>query len=288
MEIKAKKIFIVGVIGIVFCLMGCNNRQNVDSEKDFSSKNISSITIDNASWNMKIQASNDDKIHVHYDGKVNENSSIQVSQNDNELIIQQNTISSENIATQFSFGETGKIILYIPKDTVIPLDINNGSGDIEIEAVHFCDFTMENDSGDITMSESMMDSLKIDSSTGDIKITEGSCPDLKIETKSAYVTIKNLDIQKGTISTKSGEINMGGVQDYNSISLETDSGDITLSHGNNPSDLSYDISSGSDDVTIQLLDTESTIDMAGCKQGIIGKGNSSLSIMSDSGTVLIK
>lgn len=272
----------------MLCLMGCNNEQTVDSEKDFSTKDISAIMIDTASWNLKIQPSSDDKIHVHYDGKVNENTDIQVSQDDNELIIQQNTISSENIATQFSFGETGKITLYIPKDTVIPLDINNGSGDIEIEAVRFSDFTMENDSGYISMSESMMDNLKIGSSTGDIKITEGSCPDLKIETKSAYVTIKNLVIQKSAISTKSGEINMGGIQDYSSISLKTNSGDISLSHGTKPNDLSYDISTGSDDVTMQLSDTESTIDTEGCKQGIIGKGNSSLSIMSDSGTILIK
>lgn len=288
MEIKAKKLFITGIIGIMLCLMGCNNEQTVDSEKDFSTKDISAIMIDTASWNLKIQPSSDDKIHVHYDGKVNENTDIQVSQDDNELIIQQNTISSENIATQFSFGETGKITLYIPKDTVIPLDINNGSGDIEIEAVRFSDFTMENDSGYISMSESMMDNLKIGSSTGDIKITEGSCPDLKIETKSAYVTIKNLVIQKSAISTKSGEINMGGIQDYSSISLKTNSGDISLSHGTKPNDLSYDISTGSDDVTMQLSDTESTIDTEGCKQGIIGKGNSSLSIMSDSGTILIK
>ena len=58
----------------------CGNGQKVDSEKEFSTNNISEIVINNSSWNLKILASIDDKIHVSYDGKIEDGvSNIQIS-----------------------------------------------------------------------------------------------------------------------------------------------------------------------------------------------------------------
>lgn len=116
-----KKLFLIGVLGLSFCMTGCGNGQKVDSEKEFSTNDISEIVINNSSWNLKILASSDDKIHVSYDGKIEDGvSNIQILQNESQLVIQQDTTSSKNIATQFSFGKAGKITLYIPKNTVLP------------------------------------------------------------------------------------------------------------------------------------------------------------------------
>ena len=237
----------------------------------------------------KILASSDDKIHVSYDGKIEDGvSNIQILQNESQLVIQQDTTSSKNIATQFSFGKAGKITLYIPKDTVLSLDINNGSGDMEIEAINLSDFTMENDSGYVSMSDLVIENAKIGSNSGDIKITGGSCSDCDIQTKSAYVTIKKIFTNETAILTDAGEVNISGISDYTSLFIETGSGDITISHGTQPDNLSYNVSSGSDDVTMQLQNAKATTDTAGCKQGSIGKGKCSLSVMSDSGTISIK
>lgn len=234
-------------------------------------------------------ASSDDKIHVSYDGKIEDGvSNIQILQNESQLVIQQDTTSSKNIATQFSFGKAGKITLYIPKNTVLPLDINNGSGDMEIEAVNLSDFTMENDSGYVSMSDLVIENAKIGLDSGDIKITGSSCSDCDIQTKSAYVTVKKTVTKKAAILTDAGEVNISGISDYTSLSIETGSGDITISHETQPDNLSYNVSSGSDDVTMQLQNAKSTTDTAGCKQGSIGKGKCSLSVMSDSGTISIK
>ncbi len=284
-----KKLFLIGVLGLSFCMTGCGNGQKVDSEKEFSTNDISEIVINNSSWNLKILASSDDKIHVSYDGKIEDGvSNIQILQNESQLVIQQDTTSSKNIATQFSFGKAGKITLYIPKNTVLPLDINNGSGDMEIEAVNLSDFTMENDSGYVSMSDLVIENAKIGLDSGDIKITGSSCADCDIQTKSAYVTVKKTVTKKAAILTDAGEVNISGISDYTSLSIETGSGDITISHETQPDNLSYNVSSGSDDVTMQLQNAKSTTDTAGCKQGSIGKGKCSLSVMSDSGTISIK
>lgn len=286
---KIKEVFLTGIIGLIFCLAGCGNGQKVDSEQDFSTNDISKIVIDNSSWNLKIVASSDDKIHVSYNGTIKDGvSGIQILQDENQLVIQQDMISSENIANQFSFGEAGKIILYIPKNIAMPLNINNGSGDIEIGVVNLSEFTMENISGYVSISELVIENAKIGSDSGDIKITDSSCSDCKIQTKSAYVTIKNTVTKETTILTSSGEVNMSNIGKYTSLSIKTGSGDISLSHGTKPDNLSYNISSGSDDVIMQLQNTNSTIHTESCKQGNIGKGKCSLSVISDNGTISIK
>lgn len=71
-----KKLFLIGVLGLSFCMTGCGNGQKVDSEKEFSTNDISEIVINNSSWNLKILASSDDKIHVSYDGKIEDGVSV--------------------------------------------------------------------------------------------------------------------------------------------------------------------------------------------------------------------
>ena len=56
-----KKLLLMMVLGLSFCMTCCGNGQN-------------------SSWNLKILASSDDKIHVSYDGKIEDGvSNIQIS-----------------------------------------------------------------------------------------------------------------------------------------------------------------------------------------------------------------
>jgi len=93
---------------------------------------------------------------------------------------------------------------------------------------------------------------------------------------------------KAAVSTDSDEVNISNINSYDSLSVETDSGDISLTHEAMPDNLSCHISSGSDDVTVQLKNAEFSTDTDGCKDGSIEKGENSLSIMSNSGTVIVK
>ncbi len=260
----------------------------MDSNKEFSADDISKIVMDISSWNIEVLVSSDDKIHVEYKGEAESSSDVQMAQKDNTLMIQQDDGSEKNVAKQFSFGEAGKITLHIPQNIKILWEINNGSGEVELEAVAISEFSLNNDSGYIAMSGLTAESAKINSQTGDIKITDSSFMDSDIHVKSAYVTLKNTDIGKADILTGSGEVNINSINAYSSLDVETDSGDISLSHETMPDNLSYNISSGSDDVTVQFQNAEYTTNTDGCKQGNVGNGQNNLSIMSDSGTVIVK
>lgn len=283
-----KKLLAAGVLGMILCVSGCGNGEKVDSNEEFSSDDISKIVMDISSWNIEVMASNDDKIHVNYKGKAENSSDVQIKQKDKTLMIQQDDGSEKNVAEQFSFGEAGKITLHVPKNAKILWEVNNGSGDVELETVVSSDFSLNNDSGYIVMSGLTAESAKINSQSGDIKITDSSFADSDIHVKSAYVTLKNTDIGKADILTGSGEVNVNGINAYDSLSVETDSGDISLSHETMPDNLSFNISSSSDDVTVQFQNAEYTTNTDGCKQGNIGNGQNNLSVTSDSGTVIVK
>ena len=61
-------------------------------------------------------ASSDDKIHVSYDGKIEDGvSNIQILQNESQLVIQQDTTSSKNIATQFPLEKSAKLLFIFRK-----------------------------------------------------------------------------------------------------------------------------------------------------------------------------
>lgn len=285
---SVKKILVAGILGMVLCVSGCGNGEKVDSNEEFSVDDISKIVMDISSWNIEVLVSSDDKIHVDYKGKVERNSDVQIAQKDNTLMIQQDDGSEKNVAEQFSFGEAGKITLYIPQNAKVLWELNNGSGDVEMEAVAISDFSLNNDSGYIVMFGLTAECAKMNSQSGDIKITDSSFSDSNIHVKSAYVTFKNTDIGKADILTGSGEVNINSINAYSSLTVETDSGDISLSHETMPDNLSYNISSGSDDVTVQFQNAEYTTNTDGCKQGNVGNGQNNLSIMSDSGTVIVK
>lgn len=275
------------ILGMALCLSGCGNGEKVDTNEEFPADDTTKIVMDIRSWDIEVSASDDDKIHVGYEGK-SKNGRVQIIQKDGMLMIQQDDGPKKNVIERFSFGKAGKITLHVPQNAKIPWEINNGSGDVGLEAAAISALSLNNDSGYIVLSGLTVENAKMDSHTGDIKITDSSFTDSDIHVRSAYVAIKNTDIDKTDILTGSGEVNMDNINAYDRLSIETDSGDISLSHKSMPDDLSYDISSGSEDITVQFQDAGYTADTDGCKQGCIGNGKNSLSIISDSGTITVK
>lgn len=104
---------------------------------------------------------------------------------------------------------------------------------------------------------------------------------------SGYVTWKNTESEHISITAKSGEVNVSGLGDQTNAEVSTSSGDIGISYETPPQNLSFKISSGSDDVSVRLEDASYTMETSACKQGKIGDGTYSLTVNSDSGTVVI-
>ena len=270
-----KNLLSAGIFAAALFLAGCTSEQKTTPSEDFAYKNISKITVDSDSWDFDISASDDGEVHISSD-KIKEEKDIQLSLDGTELTICQNDSSSKGLSDQFSFGKSGKFTLSLPENTDISLNI------------HISDFNVENDSGALTISNLTALSAEMFSDSGDIKLTDSSCTKTHMSTKSAYVTLKNSETREAAFSTESGEVGINNISGYNSLSIKTGSGDISLSHKNTPESLTYDVSSGSGDITLKLENLNPASDTEQKKQGIVGSGETSLSVISDSGTVVVK
>lgn len=233
----------------VSCLCGCRQKEKVSFSETYDTESISSINMQIDSWQLKIMASSDEDVHISLDGGTEKGAKApSVEVQDGMLDIMQ--IDGEGSAVgRFSLGKEGEVIVYIPVALKGAVTIKNGSGDMEIDSLVASKLAIDNDSG--------------------------------------YVTLKNIESEDISIATKSGEVNISGLGDQTNVGISTGSGDIGVSYKTQQQNLSFKISSGSDDVTVRLDGVSYTTETSACKQGKIGSGGYSLTVNSNSGTVVI-
>lgn len=266
------------------CLTECGKGKKVNDKQDFKVDGISEIHVSLESWELKV----DEKIHVSYSGTIEkEKSDIAVAQKDITLNILQSD-KQQNMAEQFSAGKPGEITVYLPKGIEIPFKISNGSGNMQIDNISIQELSLVNTSGYVVLSNVTVSNAKIVTTSGDVTFENSTIPDVEIVSKSGYVTLKDVNFDSLAIVTSSGEVGVGGAGVYSALKVQTDSGDVSVSHKESPTDLQLDVITDSNDITMQLSNIDFTKDTSGCKQGNIGQGNNKLEISSSSGTIIVK
>lgn len=279
---------IITVLCCGICLTGCGKGEKVNDKQDFKVDGISEIHVNLASWELKVDASSDENIHVSYRGTIEkEKSDIAIVQKDDALNILQSD-KQQNMAEQFSAGKPGEITVYLPQGIDIPFKISNDSGNMQIDNISVQELSLVNTSGDVVLSNVAVSDAKIVTASGDVTFENSMIPNVEAASKSGYVTFKNVNFDALAAVTSSGEVGIGGAGDYSALKVQTDSGDVSISHKENPADLQLDVTTDSDDITLQLSNIDFTKDTPGCKQGNIGKGNHKLEIGSSSGTIIVK
>ena len=106
-----------------------------------------------------------------------------------------------------------------------------------------------------------------------------------IKNGSGDMEIDSLVASKLAIDNDSGYAELNHVT-AEELEISSSSGDVKLFNGN-IADFQIGTSSGSDDVTVRLDGVSYTTETSACKQGKIGSGGYSLTVNSDSSTVVI-
>ncbi len=273
------KIKILLPILCLFLLAGCGQKEK-NAAKDYPADEIFAIHIQNDSAPLTLSLSPDDAIHI----SAREGA---VRLEDGQLTIAQ-TDGAKNALEQFSFGKKETLSVSLPAGARLPISVENNSGDLEISQISASDLQLENASGYCRFTDVTADSARIASGSGDIKIADGKIADLDLRTDSGYVTLENPASQNIRITAKSGEANLSRLNPQTTLDVSTDSGDIGVAYQSAPESLDFEIASGSRDVTAKLRGARYETDTDGCKKGTVGAGAQSLTVESDTGTVIIR
>ena len=123
------------------------------------------------------------------------------------------------------------------------------------------------------------DTLQVSTTSGDITINSSFIPDISITSSSGYINLKQTEYVDCSLTAKSGEINIANAVSHGNLSLQTGSGDISISYQDKPDSLTFDVASGSEDLSVNFTSADYHIETSARKQGVIGKGEYQLTLL---------
>ena len=271
---------------ILVCLSGCGKKTITDA-KSYSVNEISALNINASSWNVSLSVGSGDEVSVDITGSISKGEEIpSVSLSNGTLAILQ--VSEDSGKNQIAFGKKGQITVTIPSELAVPIEIDNGYGDMEINHIAVPQFLLNNEAGYVSFTNFEADMLQISSTSGDITISSSSIPDISVVSSSGYISLKQTEYLDCSLTAKSGEINIADAVSHGNLSLQTGSGDISVTYQNEPDSLTFDVASGSEDLSLKFSSVDYQIETSAHKQGVIGNGEYRLTLNSDHGTIVIK
>ena len=271
---------------ILVCLSGCGKKTITDA-KSYSVNDISALNINASSLNVSLSVGSGDEVSVDITGSISKGEEIpSVSLSNGTLAILQ--VSEDSGKNKIAFGKKGQITVTIPSELAVPIEIDNGYGDMEINHIAVPQFLLNNEAGYVSFTNFEADMLQISSTSGDITISSSSIPDISVVSSSGYISLKQTEYLDCSLTAKSGEINIADAVSHGNLSLQTGSGDISVTYQNEPDSLTFDMASGSEDLSLKFSSANYQIETSAHKQGVIGNGEYRLTLNSDHGTIVIK
>ena len=282
---KKTPLIIISLL-ILVCLSSCGKKTITDA-KSYSVNEISELNINASSWNVSLSIGSGDEVSVDITGSISKGEEIPaVSLSNGTLAILQ--VSEDSGKNEIAFGKKGQITVTIPSELAVPIEIDNGYGDMEINHIAVPQFLLNNEAGYVSFTNFEADMLQISSTSGDITISSSSIPDISVVSSSGYISLKQTEYLDCSLTAKSGENNIADAVSHGNLSLQTGSGDISVTYQNEPDSLTFDVTSGSEDLSVKFSSADYQIETSAHKQGVIGNGEYRLTLNSDHGTIVIK
>ena len=176
---------------------------------------ITSISVNVKSYDVKIKETNKDSIEVEITGSSKNKDKIKVEQTENSLEINQ----EESIICIGLCLYDEAITIYVPADYNIEYDHTSSSGSLEVEGV-LTTGNIKTTSGDITLKG--LENGEVNSTSGNIKIDNAQ--ELNVNSTSGDIIVGKVnDI---TLSATSGDVEIEEIT--NKISGNTTSGEIKI------------------------------------------------------------
>lgn len=194
-------------------------KKSIIFEKTYNPINIKKLKINNKVSDIEIRNSKENQIKVIIYGK--EQEKITSDLENNVLNITKN--NEGRICFGFCIYEEDKVIVYLPKEIKLLLEIQNRSGDMIIEQFPNLELNIHNTSGNIEVEK--INKININSISGDIILNEASA--IKIKNRSGEITIDQI-LTLANIETASGDIEVTNLNVLENSSMKATSGNITI------------------------------------------------------------
>ncbi|WP_042201265.1 DUF4097 family beta strand repeat-containing protein [Paenibacillus camerounensis] len=286
-----KWIWIVMVLVLAGILViGLQGRsQDFVLTQQIPAQDIKSIELKGDSWNLVVEESKDNQVHVDIKGKQTDKNKapVTVTSQSGRLVIQQGK-QIGGAFSAFSFHKQGMITVFIPKSTVEQVSMINNEGDIKIRALVTHSVLIENKAGSMHLNQVEADSGDFNLTEGDLNVKDSSFERIDVAGRGNDLYFTNVISSVMSLYTQSGEIVLSGVEETGETRVETKSGDIQVHYLTVPASLKLAVENGKGDTTVRLDNLITTENTNKKVDGTIGLGENSLYVKSDSGSIGVR
>ncbi|MBD5522750.1 MAG: DUF4097 domain-containing protein [Lachnospiraceae bacterium] len=194
--------------------------ETVSGSKDFAAKDVNSITLNNELWDIKVMPSNDNAIHVSYNGTVWGNKdAVQFSQVKNDIVVDIKDMREHISGSWFFYWSSnsynkirGEMTLYLPETDSIVLKLDNSTGNMSLQDISCKELVLGNDYGNVKLENvACAAAFSYDNDSGDVNIKNVSCDGL-------------------TLNNNYGNVKLEDITCANSFSYVNDSGSIKFTN----------------------------------------------------------
>src|SRR5699024_7985698 len=169
---------------ILVCLSGCG-KKTVTETKSYAASEITALHINASSWNVALSAGSENAVDIDISGSISKGEEAPaISLSDGTLTILQ--VSEDSGKNEVALGKKGQITVTIPSELTVPIEINNGYGDMEINHIAVPEFLLNNEVGYVSFINFEADMMIMSLISEDIIISGGSINDLLVVLSSWY------------------------------------------------------------------------------------------------------
>ena len=193
--------------------------QPVSGEEVFAAKDVNAVSLNNAFWDIKVQPSKDNDIHVSYNGTSRNANVVRLNQVQNNLMI--DIDETQSVKAFFWWGRgyeriAGELTLFLPETYAKSLKLNNTSGDMQIQGISCGELVLNNEYGDMKLENvACAESFLYENEAGNMLIQGVSCGDFALNNEYGDTKIDNF-VCSASFSYENGS---GDVQ-FKNVSCE--------------------------------------------------------------------
>ncbi len=274
------------VLGGIFFTLKINGEKSVNEEQSFDIEQIEELELNIESWNIALENTESEKLTIEFEEK-QQNNPIEVKKDGNKVkVLQQD--NEEGVMKNFSFGKKDTIHIYIPKNAVDRIALKNRYGDIKINNIETEELSVSTDSGAKIIKGLTANKGTITSKDGELSIVDSTLNELTIAATNGDSYMTRVNSPKMKITSTGGEVLMKEISEGKSLFVETASGDITISYKEAPKSLGLMANSESSDIDVNLEGYQKEKHTDTLKKGKIGDASNKLELISKEGIITVK
>lgn len=287
-KILTTSLVLLTVGGFVMGCQGVGKSTSYNHESSYEANRIEEIEINNESWDIEFKRSGSPNITIACEGKRQNNKSdpVTIDQEGRKIVVTQK--DQGGAMAGFTFGKKGTIYISIPDQGVDTITLNNDAGDIKMKDVSALNIAFTNHSGYETIEGLSADKGEFTSKDGELKLINSSLNELTVTSGSGDSYITGVTSPLMNIASTAGEVSVKEIEEGKKLSVETGSGDITVSYITPPASLNLAASSNSSDISIGLNGFKESQRTENAVEGTIGDASHTLELVSRSGIIVVK